>query len=339
MIYSLNPNSLERCRRRQRFRSCLLGSFFRTASFTMICLLAARSSGFTPLHRHASRTAGVLNAALESMTVKELRQMVKESVTERGVLSKLKKKQDLIDFLEQTSTTKSAPIEITTTTTTTTTNDDAPNNTEPSTRARTPLGMPPVLETTDADASKLNPREVAFEQIYERYPSVRETPYINYTSPLQDVRQLHHPILQGQNQTNADMDLIFLGTASCTPSVTRGVSCTGLRLNWKRRSASWNPDTGTMTRVEGFQGGTWLFDVGECTQVCADVDQFLLTPIHWRNDEETMLAPVREFQMFSVLCGDSHLAFFIRLLEMNKSLKLILATMRLTHFSPRLLSF
>ncbi|KAL7580217.1 hypothetical protein ACA910_012962 [Epithemia clementina (nom. ined.)] len=41
------------------------------------------------------------------------------------------------------------------------------------------------------------------------------------------------------------MELIFVGTASCTPGATRGVSCTALR----------------------FQGGTWIFDVGECTQL------------------------------------------------------------------------
>ncbi|OEU11088.1 Metallo-hydrolase/oxidoreductase, partial [Fragilariopsis cylindrus CCMP1102] len=45
------------------------------------------------------------------------------------------------------------------------------------------------------------------------------------------------------------MDIIFIGTASCTPSMTRGVSCTALRLHSLPGS------------------GTWLFDCGEGTQL------------------------------------------------------------------------
>jgi len=75
------------------------------------------------------------------------------------------------------------------------------------------------------------------------------------------------------------MDLIFLGTASCIPGTSRGVSCVALRLNWKKGLASVmssqkrragkvdrrNPrgDGGGVENV----GGTWLFDCGEGSQI------------------------------------------------------------------------
>lgn len=65
----------------------------------------------------------------------------------------------------------------------------------------------------------------------------------------------------------SDMDLVFLGTASCIPSTTRSVSCTALR----------------------FQGKTWLFDGGEGSQIMAQrspqvhagkVDRIFVTHLH-----------------------------------------------------------
>jgi ribonuclease Z len=66
------------------------------------------------------------------------------------------------------------------------------------------------------------------------------------------------------------MDVVFVGTASCTPGTTRGMSCKALRLNLRRKA-----DEGGGNGVEDDGGGgggagaagTWLFDCGQSTQL------------------------------------------------------------------------
>jgi len=205
-----------------------------------------------------------MKASLESMTVKELRVLVKNSVNQRGVLSKLKKKQDLIKFLEEKIKTTTDDLSL-----------PPPKDAhveEKKNPTRIPLNMPPAVmdvsgEKPRDDSVHISPKDYAFQQVYDRYPSVEDTPYTHYTDPAEDIRQSHHPAFASGNNSYADMEIVTVGTASCTPSVTRGVSCTALKLNWRRRSTIWNPDTGTTEKVDSFQGGTWIFDVGECTQL------------------------------------------------------------------------
>ena len=88
-----------------------------------------------------------------------------------------------------------------------------------------------------------------------------------------DVRQRYHPMLA--DATSSDLDIVFVGTASCIPGLTRGVSCTAVRVqgssrkaNAKKKGKGRRDDTSDAT-VEGEEGGrgVWIFDAGECSQV------------------------------------------------------------------------
>jgi hypothetical protein len=150
----------------------------------------------------------------------------------------------------------------------------------------------PVMENTFAKKSTSSPKDAIFEQVFKRYPPLRELHSLIQQQQQQqstwtqtesssnllssfihpaaskslsglgdfDIRQTYHPILN--NLTSSDMDVVMVGTASCVPGVSRGVSCTALRLQWRRPENLNNKDNHNMNTP-----GTWIFDCGESTQV------------------------------------------------------------------------
>lgn len=233
--------------------------------------MASSSTGFVRTNASSARlrrqplsTSIAVIPALEDMTVKALRQLLKDSnLQERGLLTKLKRKDDLVKFLEEHFQNEKSAQDRTGT--------DCSSNEDSSsqkTKKRIRMPFPPLLSSEQSSPDNTpqlkNPppgRDTFFDKIYEMYPPLRQENCTRLGD--EDVRQHHHPMLQ--NATTSDMDLIFLGTASCTPGLTRGVSCTALRLNWRRR---YHPSDGeNVPEHTSFTGGTWIFDVGECTQV------------------------------------------------------------------------
>jgi ATP-dependent RNA helicase DDX21 len=84
---------------------CSTGRTVPTSTGGLLLLLKASTSSSASSSSSSSTTTDVATAnsvTLESMTVPELRQVLKEStVNERGLISRLKRKQDLIDFLRR----------------------------------------------------------------------------------------------------------------------------------------------------------------------------------------------------------------------------------------------
>jgi ribonuclease Z len=179
-------------------------------------------------------------------------------------------------------------------------------------RKKLPIGtgMPPLPEISDSndgddddnDSSYvLTPKDRIVLEVLDRYPPLHDaivdacsldsvlsdgiTPdniehcelnSLVYNIPSgmgeNDMRHVYHPMLA--NATQTDMDVVFVGTASCTPGVTRGVSCTAIRLNWRNNREFDQMMNGGEKNNHDQQeqqrrstGGTWLFDCGESTQL------------------------------------------------------------------------
>jgi hypothetical protein len=225
-------------------------SAFMSPNAKVIGSLSACLSG-GELRSTTSETDHQLRLKLESMTIRELRDVLKASpdLNKKGTLSRLKLKKDLVEYLRENL--RSPPSE----------NLMAMEKT---TRT-SPVSMPAAEGKLKAS---LSAREASIERTYQQYPPLRNHDFCSGIGE-DDVRQRYHPIFHGeQSQLTGDMDIVFMGTASCTPGISRGVSCTALRLNWNRHAAHGLPGA-VEESVRAFNGGTWLFDVGECTQVCA----------------------------------------------------------------------
>mmetsp|Transcript_14686 Transcript_14686/g.29696 ORF Transcript_14686/g.29696 Transcript_14686/m.29696 type:complete len:744 (-) Transcript_14686:349-2580(-) len=157
------------------------------------------------------------------------------------------------------------------------------------------------------DGKEINPEEEKlYRDVLKQYPPLHDfidPDTLEHVDPTggtkpeglgeHDIRQTHHPMLKGMRCS--DLDVVFVGTASCIPGMTRGVSCTALRLQWRRKSknlgtkvkdrnkkgAHSDTDTSKIGGPDGrynksgsFNGGgqssargTWLFDCGESTQL------------------------------------------------------------------------
>ena len=103
-----------------------------------------------------------------------------------------------------------------------------------------------IVNTTTVEKTvKKSKKDILTEFVLERYPPLRPTSTdvapadakIKFDGvDMEDIRAQYHPMLTHLNKTSSDLELVLVGTASCCPSATRGVSCTAVRLNWRRNT-------------------------------------------------------------------------------------------------------
>jgi hypothetical protein len=228
----------------------------------------------TNAHTNSIAESQELEPKLESLTVKELRQVLKDSdLNRRGILSQFKLKRDLVDFLKEylnpsylSAEDEEAPAssleKASTNGETSLQSSKEKLGLSQSARPKTPMGMPVVVSDTSTSRASSSPKEILFQKIYRQYPPIKDQ---NCTGLGEnDVRQAYHPIFT--DSSSGDLDIVFVGTASCTPGITRGTSCTALRLNWNRQSVHGVPGAPKAEETSSSTGGTWIFDCGECTQ-------------------------------------------------------------------------
>jgi ribonuclease BN (tRNA processing enzyme) len=87
----------------------------------------------------------------------------------------------------------------------------------------------------------------------------------------EDYRPVTGTGARGARDNTADLELCFLGTASCLPSLTRGVSSIAMRMSGKAGGSSF-----------------WIFDAGEATQIQvqkswirpSSIDRIFITHLH-----------------------------------------------------------
>ncbi len=247
-------------------------------------------------------------SSLQTLTVKQLKEKIKE-LDVPVKISQLKLKADCIEFLlehydkkAETSGENSKQGEVSADPSPTTT-------TPIPSKRRMPRSMPPLQqsETIDMNPSPadtetpndnssqtaVSPKDLIFDYVMRRYPplqklielqeeakdknidvddEVSDHMHPNFFRTFTglgelDVRQKYHPMLK--DMTSSDLDIITVGTASCVPGTTRGVSCTALRLQWRRNAGVENTKANQSAKAKNTPttGGIWIFDCGESTQV------------------------------------------------------------------------
>jgi len=181
---------------------------------------------------------------LRNLTIPQLKVVI-EKICPGVKVSHLRLKKDYIDFLLQYHRDKQHLH-----------SENTEKNQGQQLNDRNPRARPkkirkmPLLEDTHDDTNALSAngsfssfeksRRSIIEDMLNRYPPLRQKDY----NLENDMRQIYHPMVA--NSTSKEMDVVMLGTASCVPGSTRGVSYTALRMA---------------------ETGTWIFDCGESTQL------------------------------------------------------------------------